>query len=338
MATARTILAPASAGEVVVAESYPLAGVDRPKPTTESASDFVLRYGRLPQLGLDKKAPWHYPQWLLWYVQLGDSTALGSGRWSHYIETRQAGHLLDDPIPRIEMACYERAESEGHKAIYGWLDILFHEVGSSPAFSALLDWFLWGLGLADDEPRLTEKVNEQLYREVNLEPLIKMPRDYWGDIYCDHKGKGRWNQSAFYPTPHNVVELMVRMTMEDPAGKGSTLDGRDPRTQTVCDPCVGTGRFPLHASNYSYCLYAMDIDPICVAATKINGALYAPWLTWPFPQNMTDSRVPPPPAPLTSENEKWVKYAHDQRGITDIVEKSLAEKPIRIDEKQQRLF
>jgi hypothetical protein len=63
-------------------------------------------------------------------------------------------------------------------------------------------------------------------------------------------------------------------------------DKRELRLQTVLDPCVGTGRMLLHASNFSYCLYGCDIDPLVAMITRINGALYAPWLTFPFSESI----------------------------------------------------
>ena len=39
---------------------------------------------------------------------------------------------------------------------------------------------------------------------------------------------------------------------------------------TVNDPCVGSGRLLLHASNISLRLYGQDIDPLAVAMCKIN--------------------------------------------------------------------
>src|SRR5919197_815569 len=75
-------------------------------------------------------------------------------------------------------------------------------------------------------------------------------------------------------------------------------DGRDLRLTSVNDPCVGSGRMLLHASNFSLRLYGQDIDPLAVALCKINGALYAPWLSFPLPVALVGSRVEPPPAPL----------------------------------------
>ena len=54
------------------------------------------------------------------------------------------------------------------------------------------------------------------------------------------------------------------------------------RTLSVCDPCVGSGRMLLHASNLSLNLWGQDIDSLAIAMCKINGALYAPWLSFPF--------------------------------------------------------
>ena len=78
---------------------------------------------------------------------------------------------------------------------------------------------------------------------------------------------------GFYPTPMPVCELMAQMTVA----------GEDARTKSVCDPCVGTGRMLLAASNYSYRLYGCDINPTVIKATLINGYVYAPWLVRPFP-------------------------------------------------------
>ena len=39
----------------------------------------------------------------------------------------------------------------------------------------------------------------------------------------------------------------------------------------------------LHASIYSLNLYGCDIDPTMVKVSKINAALYVPWLIRPFP-------------------------------------------------------
>jgi hypothetical protein len=60
----------------------------------------------------------------------------------------------------------------------------------------------------------------------------------------------------------------------------------------------------LHANNYSYCLYGCDIDPLVAMITRINDALYAPWLAFPFPKEVLGVPVTlPPPARLPVPDE-----------------------------------
>lgn len=57
----------------------------------------------------------------------------------------------------------------------------------------------------------------------------------------------------------------------------------DRRMMTVCDPALGSGRQLLHASNFSVRLYGMDIDRLVVKICLINGAMFVPWMSFPFP-------------------------------------------------------
>lgn len=119
---------------------------------------------------------------------------------------------------------------------------------------------------------------------MNLEPLLESPHDYLGEYVARNRARG-WNPTGFYPTPHQVVECMVQMSMHD-AGQ----EGKESRTITISDPCVGSGRMLLHSSNYSMCLSGQDIDPLAVAMCKINGALYAPWLSFPLSESIIGTR------------------------------------------------
>ena len=46
------------------------------------------------------------------------------------------------------------------------------------------------------------------------------------------------------------------------------------KKKSVCDPCVGSGRLLMAASNYSY---GMDIDPSIIKICKVNMWQYVPW-------------------------------------------------------------
>jgi hypothetical protein len=114
---------------------------------------------------------------------------------------------------------------------------------------SLLEWLAWGLFVSQERPRLSDEVGVKLYQEVNLIPFLEQPHDYLGAFVAMNKARG-WNPTGFYPTPHCVVELMVQLTMHD-----ARAEGRDLGALSVSDPCVGSGRMLLHASNYSLRLF-----------------------------------------------------------------------------------
>jgi len=245
--------------------------------------------GRLPRLG-DTVAPWHYRGWLLAYViQLHAIVPAVADRWGYHLQTLEAGRLLDQPIPQI---AFGSPDNKVFSLLHDWSRLIGFDCGGWSDFGTLLDWLSWGLALSREAPRLREEVHEKLYREVDVGPLLADPYDYLGEHVATSKARG-WNPTGFYPTPHTVVELMVRITMHDEAKAG-----RDSRTFSVCDPAVGSGRMLLHASNMSMNLWGQDIDPLAVAMCKINGSLYAPWLSFPLPASILGTQGKPAPASL----------------------------------------
>lgn len=215
--------------------------------------------------------------WMLRYLLGLDD--LTWQRWAHWCEIRSAEKLTDAPIPRIHWAGEHGEGSPGWRMLdkslcavvrygewQGW--------SSWNYFDYFLDWLLFGLGhiSTPNEPKPPgdcEGASERLYQIFNLEPLIAYPHDYFGDIMSSNR-YGR--QSGFFPTPMEVASMMVQMQMGE----------EDCRTKTVSDPCVGTGRMILCASNYSYRLYGQDINRTVIKACLVNGYLYAPWLVKPF--------------------------------------------------------
>lgn len=202
--------------------------------------------------------------WLIPYLLEVDN--MFSKRWNYWGRTLEKGSLLKEDIPHIDFC--EPANPEVIKMLKSCLEKF---VNRGVKLQDFLDWLLWGFGGINERPQIESDVNEFWYRNFNLGPLLKYPHDYFAEILQETK-TGYWNNpNAFFATPHNICEMMIMMT----------LNGEDNRTKNICDPCVGTGRMLLHASNYSLFLSGQDIDLICCKAANINGFLYIPWLVRP---------------------------------------------------------
>jgi len=236
--------------------------------------------------------PWREHGWLLPYLLLGDEV-FGVGRltwWSNGVFFSETG-LPDGPIPQLHF----RSARDNHvrdglpqippgggpslspAGARKHIESLVSSMGGSwDAMLYLVHWLHWGLGLAREsdgppESPWAEEWGDMLYRDFQLGRLQAADADVLGDILAERHGGG-WNPHAFYPTPIGVCETMVQMTMVDLPG-----DARDVRLAAVCDPCVGTGRMLLAASNHSLNLHGMDIDRTMVETCAINLALFAPW-------------------------------------------------------------
>lgn len=257
-----------------------------PEPRQHDLSLFMALHGRFPRIG-DKYPPWHFRGWLAAYVQaIHAAHPEVSDRWGYLFEIMESGKLPKDPIPQIRfdrdptvsksLEKYITITSEYGRRGFGW-----------EAFRSFLDWLSWGLGTSSEYPKLDDATQEKLYRAVDLGPWLLSPYDYLGEYAAEVHGSG-WNPNAFYPTPHAICELMIRMTFDS---------GQDLRTRSVMDPALGTGRFLLHASNHSLYLFGQDIDPLMCQITLINGALYAPWIVRPPPEGLMSpakQRIMPP--------------------------------------------
>lgn len=202
------------------------------------------------------------------------------GRWNYWACCYEAGdELPPNPIPRLDLLAFP------HPATRRMLEATLNCIPTHGSwrtwsgwsyFDFFLDWMLFGLGHkgqseAPQPPSGCIGASDRLYQVFCLDAMLLWPHDYFGDLLCESSyGK----QQGFYPTPHTICDFMVQMVCD---GK------RDMRTETVLDPCVGTGRFLLYASNHSLRLYGMDIDATLCKATLVNGYCYAPWLVRPIP-------------------------------------------------------
>jgi hypothetical protein len=140
-------------------------------------------------------------------------------------------------------------------------------------FDYLLDWVLFGCGhpgTPELPPEPSAGASDRLYQVFDASALILCPSDYLGDVLAESQ-YGR--RQGFFPTPHTVAECLALVDFSA---------DQDHRLERVLDPCVGTGRLLLHASNFSLRLFGADIDATLVKACLVNGYLYAPWLVRPL--------------------------------------------------------
>jgi len=211
--------------------------------------------------------------WLLPFLLLAEDALWG--RWNHWHEMMLAGRIIGSiPVINWESNPAARRMLEAslnsitqHGSWQGW--------GSWQVFDYFMDWLLYGLGHSGqpqppEEPLGCSGASDRLYQVFNLETLLAWPHDYLGEILAENR---HGQHLGFYPTPMEVARMMAAMT----------VGGEDARCKSVCDPCVGTGRMLLAASNHSYRLYGCDLNPTVLKATLVNGYLYAPWLVKPFP-------------------------------------------------------
>ena len=258
----------------------PLAAIRSEESDELCLLDFLIRENRLPCLS-DNIKPWHYPGWLLPYVILANRVHSSIvNRWNWWADCHLQNCLIDDPIPQVQFHSeFSRQTKASFAMIERCTEAIRQGGGSSwTGFTDFVDWLAWGCGTNLTKPDLNEKTNQALYKTFSIEPFVLFPSDHFGQYLSEQRGSG-FNPNAFFPTPHTVCELITQINFGG-AGKNAL----DARMLTVCDPAVGTGRQLLHASNHSVRLYGTDIDPLVVKICLINGALYAPWMSFPFPQ------------------------------------------------------
>lgn len=262
-----------------------LANYDPPKPK----ADFTPAEGAI------------YRGWLLPYLLKAD--AMTWRRWEHWAEVMTAGQIIPDrPIPRIEFEPMALGTAT-YKHLEKCLNLVprygeWRTWSNWNNFDYFCDWLLYGFGhLAElpKEPEGCDGACARLYQFFNVVQFLAYPSDYFGDILAEN-AHGR--HLGFYPTPLCICTMMAAMTFGD----------EDCRAKSFCDPCIGTGRFPLVASNYTYRIFGMDINPTVIKCTLINGYLYAPWLVKPFPfldRVLTDAT----PEESAALSEKMVELA-----------------------------
>ena len=212
--------------------------------------------------------------WLRGIYALTETIVLG--RWKYWLDIRTLAatnreackkFLEETEIPRISFNSNNIVMSMLNKCIDNpYLRSLY----KSDILALFTEWLLYGFGdnTVTELPKgITSQANEYWYKEFKGELLILYPDDYLGTMAAE---LGLGKNQGYFPTPMHVVTLMAEMAMSG--------DKDNRKYESVNDPCLGSGRMLLCASNYSLDLSGQDINPNIINVSKVNGYLYVPWM------------------------------------------------------------
>lgn len=242
-----------------------MQGFDDEQSEARRADDLVRRY-------IESKTGWSR-----FCIQLHDL----SPRWQYWAIVLMTKRLPPPSVlayPRIDFADHLTADSPAARMIQRCLAPFRAD---ERAFDDLLDWMLFGFG--DPEVTVLSAGNAPRYQHFEevfaLAPLIEHPGDWIGHLYeMEIASKSTKDATGFFSTPPVICKAMVAMAMHDVAMHA------EPLLASVNEPCCGTGRMLLEASNHSINLSGQDVNRTLVRITKVNGWLYMPSLVMPCPQ------------------------------------------------------
>ena len=211
--------------------------------------------------------------WLLPYLVSLDN--MFYGRWEYWLNIVRQDKIPPDPIPYIVFKpAFEYTKREVQKNLNNCLNRAVH---ISNPLETFIDWILWGFNLGESFPKIDERIDDYWYRTFNLGLFYREPSDHWAEVASEYMGKN--NALGYFPTPGNVVEMMVKMTFDGESQHRHKI-------MSVMDPCCGTGIMLLYASNYSLNLYGTDISLLLTKIAKVNAFTYVPWLAY-RPKHLT---------------------------------------------------
>lgn len=140
-------------------------------------------------------------------------------------------------------------------------------------FEDFLDWILFGCGGFDTKqlPRgLTPSLARHWEATFDLALLLREPGDWLGHYYETVVASPSMKSSTgFFSTPMSLCHLMVELH-------------RPGLMDSVHEPCCGSGRMLMAASNYSINLSGTDINPTLVKICQANAWLYMPSVVLPL--------------------------------------------------------
>ena len=178
-----------------------------------------------------------------------------SPRWEWYSSIMLLKKLPTEPLPQVDFA--DDSDGSAKKLVLSLLNV-------NVSLDDLLNYLLHMFGHTGYEKKPIVEI------DFPLAAALLLQRDLFGDAYGEVMGKGLRSGTGYFPTPQSLCNMIVEMTMKDCE-----------LTHTVNDPCVGSGRMLLSASNKSLFLSGNDVNPVCVKMTLVNAYMFAPWIAIP---------------------------------------------------------
>lgn len=240
----------------------------------------VRRYGPNPDFSSMKIREKLYPGMYVHSLILIDMFT--TKRWKYWLEAMYDIDISKD-IPQVDFGNALTSEGEKVKTMLRNCINTQYTHGAT-AFNNFINYLLYclmplnyhkGNTLKEKEEeaekliaKIDDKALKNYYENFSLDSMLLYPGDYLGDLAAEYLGS---NGTEYFPTPHHIVDFMVQVTM----GEG---DKDTNKTKAVCDPCTGSSRMLLYASNNSLILKGMDISKSMVDVSMVNGFLYVPWM------------------------------------------------------------
>lgn len=207
-------------------------------------------------------------------VMLVETESLINGRWDYWLDILETNEVENKPIPKLNfIGAGEPKCNLGRQMIERCLTYQLGQFSGYKNFELFIDWLLYSFGseLVKELPKdINDDLNDYWYKNFKPSILFANPADYFVTVASGLYGKA-FNSNAFYPTPNNIVDMMVKMVHSD-------SESEKEKYGMVCEPCMGSGIMLLHQSNYSLRMFGNDIDMFMCKIATVNMYLYIPWM------------------------------------------------------------
>jgi len=190
-----------------------------------------------------------------------------SDRWKWWSWAMLYKEIPTIPYPKKDFALHFDSSAPPYRLIEACVKPFPYDRN---AFENLVDFLLYGFG--DSDIKSIQHIPGEQIKHFNdtldLGIFYRYPGDYWGHYLEMGMSHSMRSGTGFFSTPPSVCQMMVEMTIPD-----------DPNniTRSFCDPCAGTMRMGLFASNKNLIMiYGMEVAYSIHKIAKLNAFLYLP--------------------------------------------------------------